>query len=95
MATKKGMSESAKQVLNFLKKAGVGSKFTCNEIKDALGFEKIGSVTGSIRGLVTKEYVDRFVETSEPDEKGKTTEIKKFALNEKGMAFDPDAVTEE
>ena len=91
MATKKkGMTENSRKVLEFLKAAGAGVKFTANEVKDALGLEKVGSVTGSVTGLVNKGYAERFTETV-TDENGKTKEIKKFALTQAGVEFDPDA----
>ena len=93
-AKKKGMTENARKVLEFLKAAGVGVKFTANEVKDALGFEKVGCVTGSVTGLVNKECAERFTETI-TDENGKTKEIKKFALTQKGMELDPDQQAEE
>ena len=91
MATKKkGMTENSRKVLEFLKAAGAGVKFTANEVKDALNLEKVGSVTGSVTGLVNKGYAERFTETV-TDENGKTKEIKKFALTQAGVEFDPDA----
>ena len=91
MATKKkGMTENSRKVLEFLKAAGAGVKFTANEVKDALHLEKVGSVTGSVTGLVNKGYAERFTETF-TDENGKTKEIKKFALTQAGVEFDPDA----
>lgn len=94
MAAKKGMTENSRKVLEFLKAAGVGVKFTANEVKDALSLEKVGSVTGSVTGLVNKGYAERFTEEV-TDENGKVKEIKKFALTAEGMAFDPDAVAAE
>lgn len=86
--TKKPMAESSKKVLAFLKAAGVGVKFTANEVKDALEFEKVGSVTGSITNFVKKGWAERFEEEG-VDENGKPKTIKKFALTEQGMSFDP------
>ena len=57
-------------------------------------FEKAGSVTGSVTGLVNKGYATRFTETVE-DENGKTKEIKKFALTEEGYNFDPSTLDED
>ena len=93
-AKKKPMSENARKVLAFLKDNGVGVKFTTKQVQEALNLEKAGMVTGSVTGLVNKEYAERFTEVVE-DENGKTKEIKYFALTEAGMNFDPDAVAEE
>jgi hypothetical protein len=94
MATKRKMTENSRKVLDFLKQAGVGVAFTTKDVQTALGFEKAGCVTGSVTGLVKKDYAERFTETVETED-GKVKEIKKFALTEKGMAFDPDAEVEE
>ena len=88
MATK--MTEGSRKVFEFLKQAGPGAAFTTKEVQEKLGFEKAGSVTGSVTGLCKKGYAERFVETIE-DENGKKTEVKKFALTPAGMEFDPDA----
>ena len=87
MATK--MTEGSRKVFDYLKAAGAGVAFTTKEVQTALGFEKAGSVTGSVTGLVKKDYAERFTETVEID--GKTQEVKKFALTEAGANFDPDA----
>ena len=58
-----------------------------------LGFEKAGTVTGSITGLAKKGLVDKFTETVEIE--GKPKEVKYFQLNEAGREYDPDAVTQE
>lgn len=87
MATK--MTENSRKVFDYLKAAGAGVAFTTKEVQTALGFEKAGSVTGSVTGLVKKGYAERFTETVEID--GKTQEVKKFALTEAGANFDPDA----
>lgn len=88
MATK--MTENSRKVFEYLKAAGAGVAFTTKDVQTALGFEKAGSVTGSVTGLVKKGYAERFTETVE-DENGKKTEVKKFALTEAGANFDPDA----
>jgi hypothetical protein len=92
MATK--MTENSRKVFEYLKAAGAGVKFTTKQVQEALGFEKAGSVTGSVTGLVKKGYAERFKETVEV-EGGKTKEVSYFCLTEAGMAFDPDATTEE
>lgn len=84
------MTENSRKVFEFLKDAGPGVKFTTKQVQTALNFEKAGSVTGSVTGLVKKGYAERFTEVGED---GK--EIKYFALTEAGMAFDPDAVDED
>ena len=94
MATKRKMTENSRKVLDFLKQAGVGVAFTTKDVQTALGFEKAGCVTGSVTGLVKKGYAERFTETVETED-GKVKEIKKFALTEEGMTFDPDAEVEE
>lgn len=88
------MTEGSRKVFEYLKAAGAGVKFTTKEVQTALGFEKAGSVTGSITGLVKKGYAERFTE-SVTDDNGKTTEVKYFALTEAGANFDPDADVEE
>lgn len=95
MAQKKPMSENARKVLAFLQAAGPGVKFTANQVKDALGFEKVGAVTGTVTGLVNKKYAERFSEVVEDAETGKEKEIKYFALTPAGAEFDPDATTDE
>lgn len=87
------MTEGSRRVFEYLKAAGVGVAFSTKEVQEALGFEKAGSVTGSVTGLVKKGYAERTTETV-TDESGKTKEIKKFYLTEAGMNFDPDADVE-
>ena len=94
MAKTKKRSENSIAVFKFLKEAGVGVGFTTKQVQEALGFEKAGSVTGSVTGLVRKGYAERFTETEEyTTEKGdvKQKEVKYFALTEAGANFDPDA----
>lgn len=88
------MTEGSRKVFEYLKAAGAGVKFTTKQVQEALGFEKAGSVTGSVTGLVKKGYAERFTETI-TDENGKTKEVKYFALTEAGANFDPDADVEE
>lgn len=90
MATKKRPSEASLKVLETLKAAGPGVKFTTKQMVEICGFEKAGSVTGSVTGLCKKGVAIRF---SEPDENGK--EIKYFALTEEGMNYDPLAPDDE
>lgn len=91
------MTENSRKVFEYLKAAGAGVKFTTKQVQKDLGFEKAGSVTGSVTGLVRKGYAERFTETEEyTTEKGdvKIREVKYFALTEAGAAFDPDAEVE-
>lgn len=88
------MTENSRKVFDYLKAAGAGVKFTTKQVQEALGFEKAGSVTGSVTGLVRKGYAERFTETVETED-GKTKEVKYFALTDAGVAFDPDAEVEE
>ena len=60
------MTEGSRKVFEYLKSAGAGVKFTTKQVQEALGFEKSGSVTGSVNGLVKKGYAERF---KEPEEK--------------------------
>ena len=62
----------------------------CVSQEEALGFEKSGSVTGSVNGLVKKGYAERFKEEVETED-GKTKTVSFFCLTEAGAAFDPDA----
>ncbi len=82
------MTENSRKVLDYLKSKGVGTAFTVNEVKDALGFESGAAVTGAVSGLVRKDRAERFIETVEID--GKMKEVKKFALTQAGMDFNPD-----
>lgn len=88
------MTENSRKVFEYLKAAGAGVKFTTKQVQEALGFDKAGSVTGSVTGLVKKGYAERFSETTE-DENGKVKEVKYFALTDAGVAFDPDAEVED
>ena len=88
------MTEGSRKVFEYLKAAGAGVKFTTKDVQTALGFEKAGSVTGSVTGLVKKGYAERFTETV-TDAEGKTKEVKYFALTEAGANFDPDADVED
>ena len=94
----KKMTEGSRKVFEYLKAAGAGVKFTTKQVQEALGFEKAGSVTGSVTGLVKKGYAERFTESEEyTTEKGETKvrEVKYFALTESGAEFDPDASDED
>ena len=91
---KKPMSENSRKVLEYLKNAGVGVKFTYKQVATDLGFDKVGAVVGSITSFAKKEKVDKF-EESVTDSEGKTKVVKFFALNDAGAAWDPDAETDE
>ena len=93
MAKKGTMTENSRKVFEFLKAAGVGVRFTTKEVQTELGFEKAGSVTGSVTGLCNKGYAVREKETR-TDAEGKTKEVSVFYLTEAGAGFDPDAVTD-
>lgn len=58
-----------------------------------MGFEKAGSVTGSVTGLVNKGYAVRDKEIREVD--GKEKEVSIFWLTQEGMDYNPDLPTEE
>lgn len=93
MAKKGTMTENSRKVFDFLKGNGVGVKFTTNQVKDALGFDNIGSVVGSVTGLVNKGFAERAKEMCEVD--GKNKEVSVFWLTNAGAAFDPDSVVVE
>lgn len=92
------MTENSKRVLKFLQENGVGKAFTYKQVAEALDFDNtatvIGSVGGERSGLVKRGFVEKFAEEVELED-GKTKTIKKFALTEAGMNFDPDAEEEE
>lgn len=89
MATKK-RSENSTRVFKFLKEAGVGVGFTTKQVQEALSFEKSGSVTGSVTGLVNRGFAQRYTETV-TDTEGKSKEVKMFALTQEGADYDLDA----
>lgn len=93
MAAKKGMTPNSRKVLDFLKGNGVGVKFTTHDVQNALGFEKAGTVTGSVTGLVNKGYAVREKEMREVD--GKQKEVSVFYLTQEGADWDPDTVETE
>lgn len=94
MAKKTSMTPNSRKVFDYLKAQGVGAELTTKKVMADLGFEKAGSVTGSITGLVKKGYAVREKRTVTDDE-GKSKEISVFWLTEAGMNFDPDAVVED
>lgn len=95
MATKKkGMTPGSRKVFETLKAAGANVPFTTHEMMEACGFEKAGSVTGSVTGLVKKGYAERGEKTVQ-DENGKDKVVKTFWITESGMNFDPDQEVED
>lgn len=93
MAKKGTMTPNSRKVLDFLKENGVGVKWTTKQVQEALGFEKAGSVTGSVTGLCNKGYAVREKEMR-TDAEGKSKEVSVFYLTEAGASFDPDAVAD-
>lgn len=84
------MTTNSKNVLKYLQSAGVGVKFTTNEIKDALGFKKPAAVIGSLRGMIKKNWVE-FTEEDSTTDDGKPKIIKYYALTSDGASIDADA----
>lgn len=84
------MTVNAKKVLGYLQSAGVGVKFTTNEIKDALGFDKPAAVVGSLRGMVKSGFVERSEELDESSG-DKPKYIKYFSLTADGAKADANA----
>jgi hypothetical protein len=84
------MTDGSRKVFNYLVD-NFGKEFTTKEIADALD---LGGrvVSGSLNGLVRKEYAAKRVEEI-PSEKegGKPTIVRYFTLTEAGLSFDPDA----
>ena len=80
------ITPNSELVLNFLKK-NFGKEFTKNEIAETLGIS-IPAVTGSINGLVKKQYV------TERLEENKVKTIRYETLTEAGLAYDPVAEEE-
>lgn len=82
------MTEGSRKVFDFLK-ANNGIQVTAQEAAKNLGVS-IGTVTGSVNGLVKKGYAVREEATATVDGAEKT--VKYISLTDAGMAFDPDAV---
>lgn len=93
MATKP-MTPNSRKVLEFLQGNGAGVKFTTKEVQEALGFEKVASVTGSVSGLARKGYAVWEKETR-TDAEGNEKVVSVFYLTDEGAKFDPDAVEAE
>ena len=91
------ITPNSELVLNFLKK-NFGKEFTKNEIAETLG-SSIPAVTGSINGLVKKQYVTERLEEVEVEpatdtRKAKVKTIRYETLTEAGLAYDPVAEEE-
>lgn len=92
------MTQNSELVLNFLKR-NYGKEFSKQEIADALGIS-VPSVTGSINGLIKKEYaittrVDEKIEAEATEtRKAKIKNIPYHTLTEAGLAYDPVAEEE-
>lgn len=82
------MTQNSKMVFNFLKEHN-GVKVTAQEVAKELGIT-INAVTGSVNGLVKKNYAVR-EEVSSQTAEGKPVITKYISLTDAGMAFDPDA----
>lgn len=91
------ITPNSELVLNFLKQ-NYGKEFTKQEIADALGIS-IPAVTGSINGLVKKQYVTERLEEVEVEpatdtRKAKVKTVRHETLTEAGLAYDPIAEEE-
>lgn len=88
------MTVNSRKVFDFLKQV-YPTPMTAQELVKAINDPeiKIATVTGSVNGLVKKNYAVRNVEEKETAE-GKTETIKYIVLTEAGAAFDPDAETD-
>ena len=88
------MTVNSELVLNYLKK-NYGKEFTKQEISTALGIS-LPAVTGSVNGLVKKNYVSERLEEVEVEpatetRKAKIKVIRYETLTEAGLAYDPVA----
>ena len=92
------MTPNSELVLNYLKKH-FGQEFTKQEIADALGIS-VPSVTGSMNGLIKKEYaittrVEEVVEAEATEtRKAKIKKVPYHTLTEAGLSYDPVAEAE-
>lgn len=85
------MTENSRKVFDFLKEHN-GVKVTAQEIAKELDVT-INAVTGSVNGLVKKNYAVR-EEVSSQSAEGKPVITKYISLTDAGMAYDPDAEVE-
>lgn len=91
------MTQNSELVLNYLKKH-FGQEFTKQAIAEALGIS-VPAVTGSINGLVKKQYVTERLEEVEVEpatetRKAKMKTIRYETLTEAGLSYDPIAEEE-
>lgn len=84
MAKTKGNSENTIKMVNYLKGMGVGVKLSGKDIAEALGFEKVATVTASMLSLFKKEVVG----------KEKTENGTVYFLTAKGAEYDPTVIPE-
>lgn len=83
------MTENSKKVFEFLKK-NYGKEFSKHELVERLDIP-MSAVSGSINGLVSKDYAVERIEIAPSRFKGdKVVEIRYVTLTETGKAFDPD-----
>ena len=82
------MTDNSIRVFNYLREH-YGEDITAKNIQEALGFEKLATVTGSVNGLVKKGRAVRNEATTEVD--GKEVTVKYISLTEEGLDFDPTA----
>ena len=85
MAKTKGNSENTIKIVNYMKGIGVGAKQSGKEIAEALGFEKVATVTGTMLSLYKKGVVD----------KEKTDNGTLYFLTADGANYDPTVVPTE
>lgn len=86
------MTENSAKVFNYLKEH-FGEKITHQRIVADLEISS-PAVSGSVNGLVKKDYAVRTEET-DMDKDGKETTVKYISLTDAGLAFDPKAKTED
>jgi len=83
------MTENSKKVFEFLKK-NYGKEFSKHELVEQLDIP-MSAVSGSINGLVSKDYAVERIEVAPSRFKGdKIAEIRYVQLTEEGFKFDPD-----
>lgn len=85
MAKTKGNSENTIKIVNYMKGIGVGTKQSGKEIAEALGFEKVATVTGTMLSLYKKGVVG----------KEKTENGTLYFITADGTNYDPTVVPTE
>ena len=85
MAKTKGNSENTIKIVNYMKGIGVGAKQSGKEIAEALGFEKVATVTGTMLSLYKKGVVG----------KEKTENGTLYVITADGANYDPTVVPRE